>query len=176
MKRKIDVTEYGSRILKAIPGGILLNTRADKFNSMVIGWGGIGTNWALPVFTVYVRKGRFTREQLDKNPEFTISIPVSGTDADIVRVCGTMSGRDVDKVAEAGLTLEKPEIITVPGIREYPLTLECRVLYRQEERLDLYPEKVMRFYPQDIGSENSGANRDVHVMYVGEIEDAYIIE
>lgn len=176
MKRKIDVTEYGEQILKAIPRGILLNSKADKFNSMVIGWGGIGTNWALPVFTVYVRKGRFTRYQLDKNPEFTVSIPMDKPDPAIARVCGGRSGREIDKAKEAGLTLETPEVNSVPGVREYPLTLECRVLYRQEQELGKYPEKAMRFYPQEIGSENCGANRDVHIMYIGEIVDAYIIE
>lgn len=176
MKRKIEVTEYGNAILKAIPKGILLNTKAEKFNSMVIGWGGIGTNWGRPVFTVYVREGRFTRQQLDANPEFTISVPAGAADPKIVRVCGTKSGRDTDKAAEAGLTLEEPEVVRVPGIREYPLTLECRVLYRQAQELDKYPPEVMDFYPQDVGSENCGANRDVHVMYVGEIVDAYVIE
>lgn len=176
MKKKIDIKEYGSRIIEAIPKGILLNSKAGKFNSMVIGWGGIGTNWALPVFTVYVREGRYTREQLDANPEFTISIPLGKTDPTITRVCGTMSGRTVDKAAAAGLTLEEPETNSVPGIREYPLTLECRVLYRQKQELDLYPEKALKFYPQDVGSENTGANKDAHVMYIGEIVDAYIIE
>lgn len=176
MKKKIEVSEYGDQILKAIPKGVLLNSRADKFNSMVIGWGGIGTNWGLPVFTVYVREGRFTRQQLDKNPEFTISVPLEGIDAKIARVCGSKSGRDIDKVKEAGITLEDPEVNTVPGIREYPLTLECKILYRQEQQLNLYPEKAMRFYPQNVGSENCGANKDVHVMYIGEIVDAYIIE
>ena len=118
MKKKIDIREYGSQIIQAIPKGVLLNTMGQKFNSMVIGWGGIGTNWALQVFTVYVREGRFTREQLDQNPAFTISIPLYGVVPKIARVCGTMSGRKVDKVSEAGLTLETPEVNGVPGIRE----------------------------------------------------------
>ncbi|MGI6106561.1 MAG: flavin reductase family protein [Lachnospiraceae bacterium] len=176
MKRKIDLNEYGTQILKAIPQGVLLNTKVgQKFDSMVIGWGGIGTNWGLPVFTVYVREGRFTRQQLDANPEFTVSVPLDGVNAEIARVCGRKSGRNTDKVSEAGLTLEEPEVNHVPGIREYPLTLECRVLYRQAQELDRYPEKALKFYPQDVGSENCGANKDVHVMYIGEIVDAYII-
>lgn len=176
MKKKIDITEYGERILKAIPQGVLLNTKAEKFNSMVIGWGGIGTNWSCPVFTVYVREGRFTRKQLDANPEFTISIPAEKPDPKISRICGSKSGRDIDKVKEAGLTLEEPEKISVPGVREYPITLECKVLYRQAQELDKYPEKALVFYPQDVPSDDCGANKDVHVMYIGEIVDAYIIE
>lgn len=176
MKKKIDITEYGNVILKAIPQGVLLNSKADRFNSMVIGWGEIGTNWGMPVFTVYVRKGRFTRQQLDENPEFSISVPIHGSNSEIVRICGTKSGRDIDKAEKAGLTLEEPEVISVPGIREYPLTLECRVLYREEQDLAKYPEKVRQYYPQNVGSQDCGANRDVHVMYIGEIVDAYIIE
>ncbi len=176
MKKKIDVKEYANQIIQAIPKGILLNTKDEKFNSMIIGWGGLGTNWALPVFTVYVREGRFTREQLDHNPNFTISIPVKGINPKIVKVCSRESGRHIDKVKEANLTLEEAEVNGVPGIKEYPLTLECKVLYRQEQKLDLYDEKVKHFYPQDVGSENVGANKDVHVMYIGEIVDAYIIE
>lgn len=176
MKKKIDVTDYANEIIKAIPKGILLNTQDEKFNSMIIGWGGIGTNWSLPVFTVYVREGRYTRQQLDANPNFTISIPLKGINPQIVKVCGRESGRNVDKVKEANLTLEDAEVNGVPGIKEYPLTLECKVLYRQEQKLDLYDEKVMHYYPQDVGSDNPGANKDVHVMYVGEIVDAYIIE
>lgn len=176
MKKKIDIAEYAGTIVKAIPNGVLLNSKAEKFNSMVIGWGEIGTNWSLAVFTVYVREGRFTRSQLDKNPEFTVSIPLAGPDPEITRVCGTMSGRDIDKASEAGLTLEDPEVCSVPGVREYPLTLECRVLYREVQDINKYPEKIMKFYPQNIGSEGTGANRDVHVMYIGEIVDAYVIE
>ena len=176
MKKKIDISEYGNQIIQAIPKGVLLNSKDQKFNAMIIGWGGIGTNWGLPVFTIYVREGRFTRQQLDQNPAFTISIPMEGVHPEIARVCGTMSGRQVDKVSEAGLTLEAPEMNGVPGVKEYPLTLECKVLYRQEQKLDLYADKVMNYYPQDVDSENTGANKDPHVMYIGEIVDAYIIE
>jgi flavin reductase (DIM6/NTAB) family NADH-FMN oxidoreductase RutF len=175
MKTKINVTDYGNVFLKAIPEGVLLNTKADKFNSMVIGWGGVGTNWGLPVFTVYVREGRFTRQQLDANPEFTISVPTDGVDPQIARVCGSQTGREIDKVHEAGLLLEEPEVISVPGVKQYPLTLECKVLYREVQDLQKYPEQVMNYYPQDVGSENTGANKDVHVMYIGQIVDSYII-
>lgn len=176
MKEKIKLNEYANQIITMLPKGILLNTKADRFNSMVIGWGGLGVNWGCPVFTAYVRTGRFSRAQLDANPEFTISVPLDRPDPKISRVCGSMSGRDVDKVKEAGLELEEPEIIKVPGIRQYPLTLECRVLYREPQDLKKYPEEALAYYPQDVGSENCGANKDVHVTYIGEIVSAYIIK
>lgn len=64
MKEIINVTEYAQMITEALPRGILLNTRDTKFNSMVIGWGALGTVWGKPAFTVYVREHRYTRQRL----------------------------------------------------------------------------------------------------------------
>ena len=66
MKEKISITDYANQITKALPKGILLNTNGDKFNSMVIGWGHLGTLWGQPTFVVYVRQSRYTKEQLDE--------------------------------------------------------------------------------------------------------------
>ena len=86
-------------------------------------------------------------------------------------MCGNQSGRDIDKVAEAGLTLEDAEINGVPGIKEYPLTVECKVLYSQDQVVEKIPEDIVKhYYPEEDGSI------DFHTMYVGEIVDAYIIK
>lgn len=66
MKRKIDVFEYAKDITTAISKGILITTKANKINAMTIGWGSLGIEWGLPIFTAYVRTGRFTAEQLQK--------------------------------------------------------------------------------------------------------------
>ena len=66
MKEKINAFDYAEQLNKALPQGILLNTNGDKFNTMVIGWGHIGTLWNRPTFHVYVRQGRYTKPQLDK--------------------------------------------------------------------------------------------------------------
>ena len=176
MKEKIDITDYANLITRALPKGILLNTNGDKFNAMVIGWGHLGTLWSRPTFHVYVRQGRYTKAQLDKTGEFTISVPLDQPDADINRICGWQSGRDIDKAAAAGLELESAEVIHTPGIRQYPLTIECRILYAQDQELPKIPEDIRnRMYPQDVDGAYPMANRDCHTMYVGEIVDAYII-
>ena len=176
MKQKINVTEYANLITAALPRGVLLNTNGDKFNAMVIGWGHIGTLWNRPTFLVYVRQGRYTKGQLDRTGEFTVSVPLEKTDPLINRVCGAQSGYNVDKVREAGFDLVAAEVIGTPGIRQYPLTLECRVLYAQDQDLSRIPQDILRSaYPQDVPGTNPMANRDFHTMYVGEIVAAYII-
>lgn len=173
MKKQIDALDYAGQICKAMSRGILLTTCAGgRVNTMTIGWGKIGVEWGRPIFAAYVRQSRFTRQMLEQNGEFTVNIPYGAVDAKILRYCGTKSGRDTDKLRDLNLTLEPPDVISVPGIRELPLTLECRVLYRQAQNLDAIPADILaRFYPED---DQTGL-RDGHTMYYGEIVSAYLI-
>ena len=171
MKQNVNVFDYAEKITKELPKGILLNTNGEKFNSMVIGWGHIGVIWGLPTFTVYVRQSRYTKPQLDKTGEFTVSVPLEGhLGKEVFHVCGSLSGRDTDKEKAAGLTLVSAEKISTPGIKEYPLTIECKVLYQQDQALESMPEEIRkRFYA------NGADNGDYHTAYIGQIVSAYII-
>lgn len=168
-KRKIEITEYTDVITSALKKGVFLTSKVgDKVNTMVIGWGHVGRIWERPVFIAYIRDIRYTREMLDINPEFTVNIPVNGFSKEAFAICGTDSGRNMDKIKEAGLTPVIPEVISVPGIKEFPLTLECRVIYRQEQDAYRLPEDIRRqFYT--IETED-------HIAYYGEIVSAYMIE
>lgn len=84
---------------------------------MTISWGMLGIEWGVPVFTTFVKEGRFTREQLDRNDEFTINIPYSECDRRILGFCGIKNGRNTDKIKAAGLTLIDANMVTVPVIK-----------------------------------------------------------
>lgn len=167
MKEFVDAFDYAGHICKAMKKGILLTTRdGDKVNTMTIGWGTLGIEWGKPIFVAYVRESRHTREILDKTGEFTVNIPLDGVDPAIIGHCGKFSGRDHDKIAECSLTLEEPESISVPGIRELPLTLECKVLFRNVQNESSLPEPLRsRYYPEEPA--------DFHIAYYGEIVHAY---
>ena len=151
-RRDVDYREYAGQIVSAIPKGVLLTTKAEgRVNTMTIGW--------------------------DKNPEFTVNIPLGDFDRKIVGFCGNHHGDEVDKVGELGLTLVDSRKVDVPGIAQLPLTLECKVVYRQPQELDLYtPDVHERFYPQDVDGRAVDANRDPHIMVFGQIVNAYVIE
>ena len=178
MKKEIKVFDYGTEILKAVQTGVLLTTKAgDKVNTMTISWGTLGIEWSRPIFTCFIREGRFTRSQLDANPEFTVNIPYGEFNKAILGFCGSKSGRDSDKIAEMGLTLVESEKISVPAIKELPLTLECRVVYRQlQDKAAVPPDFQQAFYPEAVDGTFHGANRDYHVAYYAEIVSAYILE
>ena len=78
----------------------------------------------------------------------------------------------MDKIAELGLTLEDPEVVAAPGIRELPLTLECKIRYVQDQDLrSLDPGDIERWYPTD-----ETGFRDFHTVFCGEIVATYVIE
>lgn len=178
IKKRINVFDHAGDILHALKTGVLLTTKSNgKVNTMAISWGLLGIEWNRPIFTVFVRDNRFTRQQLDESGEFTINIPTGVFNRRILGYCGSRSGRDVDKIAALGLSLEDGELISAPGIKELPLTLECRVVYsqRQDEKA-VPPEFKEIFYPAGVPGTWPGENQDYHIAYYGEIVNAYILE
>ena len=173
MKRQIDAFDYTGHICKAMRKGILLTTKAgDRVNTMTIGWGKIGIEWNKPVFIAYVRETRFTKQLLEEGGAFTVNIPYGDFDSGILGYCGKMSGRDTDKIRDLGLTLVDSDVIDVPGIRQLPLTLECKLIYRQKQDLGSMPQPVLdRFYPV----LDEAGFQDGHIAYYGEIVNAYLI-
>ena len=173
MKEFVNPFDYAKEINYALEKGILLTTKADgKVNTMAIGWGMLGIQWNKPIFIALVRGCRHTYSMLEQNPEFTVNIPLGAIDKNIIKVTGTTSGRDTDKFQVLGLTTEEPEKVSVPGICQLPLTLECKVLYKQQQ----YPEYVM---DEELLKHYSKApvsiQDDYHTAYYGEIVSAYII-
>lgn len=174
MKRSIDVIEHAGEIMQKVSDAVLITTKnGDAVNSMTISWGGMAIEWGKPLFITYVRESRYTKEFLDATGEFTVNLPMGEFDKKITAICGSKSGRDTNKIADLGLTLEEPEAISVPGIRELPLTLECRVLFKQEQNLaNLDESDVEKWYP--VEEALGGPNK--HTAYYAEIVAAYVIE
>ena len=174
MKKQVDAFDYAGLICKAMKKGVLLTTKAgDTVNTMTIGWGKIGIEWNRPVFIAYVRETRYTKQLLEAAGEFTVNITVGDADSRILGYCGTKSGRDTDKIADLSLTLVDSDNVQVPCIRELPLTLECKVIYKQKQDLAQLPESITdRFYP--VVDEDGF--QDYHIAYYGEIVNAYLIE
>lgn len=176
MKEKIDVFDYSVKFTKDVMKGFLLTTKANgKVNSMVIGWGTIGIQWGKPICIVYVRTSRYTHKLLEENPEFTVNIPIDRLDEDVFRICGSLSGKDMDKIKEAHLTLVEGECVSVPAIKEAPITLECKVIYKQTQVVEDYAEDIRKKYYCN-GEGKAEGQQAVHTAFYGEIVNAYMIK
>lgn len=174
MKKKIDAFDYAGTICKALSRGVLLTTRdGERMNTMTIGWGNMGVEWGKPIFIAYVRESRYTKALLEASGEFTVNIPLDNGQGEILGFCGRKSGRDTDKIRDMKLVTVDSDVVSAPGIAQFPLTLECKIIYRQEQDISRMPQSVVnRFYPP-FGDSNQP---DMHTAYYGEIVNAYLIE
>lgn len=131
---------------------------AQRCNTMTASWGSVGVLWNKPIAIAYVRPTRYTYEFMESSDRFTLSV-LSEEYRTALRLCGTVSGRDTDKFADAGLTVFEAD--GVPAVQEARLILVCRKLYVQ----DILPEN---FIDKDLLSHYKA--NDYHRQYVGEIE------
>lgn len=133
MYKEVDCFEYSKEIIKQIEKGAFLTVRHnDCINTMTIGWGSIGSIWHKPVFTALVRCSRHTFDLIEKSHEFTVSFPLKGQLKEELIICGTRSGRDIDKIKELKLEIKDGLAVLAPIIDSCDLHLECKVIYKQK--------------------------------------------
>jgi flavin reductase (DIM6/NTAB) family NADH-FMN oxidoreductase RutF len=151
---KLKITDLWSRQWLVLTAGTM-----QDFNSMTIGWGSVGVMWRKPFVQVVVRPGRYTFEFMEKYPTFTVcAFPEHYRDA--VKLLGTQSGRNSDKIEDSGLTILKSNSIDAPAYEEAELILECRKMYWQ----DMNPGHFL-----DNELDNNYPKKDYHRIYFGEI-------
>ena len=68
-RQMFPVYDRASEILNALPGGILLTAAANgRTNTMTIGWGTLGMEWGIPIFTAFVRTGPLHQRIAGRQP------------------------------------------------------------------------------------------------------------
>lgn len=141
----------------------MLVTAGDlgNYNTMTASWGGFGVIWDKPVVMAVVRLSRYTLEFMEKYDYFTCSF-YSEKYREALNICGTMSGRDIDKAKETGLTpLSVPEISAVT-FEEARLTLVMRKLLHQDLSEQAYVDKEVYAANYPDG--------DIHRLFIGAIQ------
>jgi flavin reductase (DIM6/NTAB) family NADH-FMN oxidoreductase RutF len=132
---------------------------AGDFNCMTVSWGSLGVIWGKPFALVVVRPQRYTRQFIEKYPTFTLCA-FSRKYRKALNLLGTKSGRDGDKIAEAGLTPVADSLVAAPVYQQAQLTLECRKMYWQDiDPTHFLDPAIDRNYPE----------KDYHRIFYGEI-------
>lgn len=154
---ELKVHHYWHRATPLLTSG---DFAAGDFNTMVVGWGSLGTIWAKPFAQVLVRPSRYTYQFMEKYDNFTLSM-LPETYKRALGILGTKSGRDGDKIKEAGVTPIASSVVSSPAFAEAELIIECRKIYWQ----DMAPEQIL-----DAGVlPRSYHNQDFHRIYFGEM-------
>ena len=160
MKELKSIREVKENLVKMISDDWALVSAADgeSWNTMTISWGGIGELWGKDVVFTFIRPQRYTKEFMDKSDYFTVSF-FDEQYKDALRICGTKSGKDCDKISLAGLTAEYDGEAVYPS--EAKLVIKCRKIAVQ--KMD-----NAGFLDETIESNYKAG--DYHFIYIGEIE------
>ena len=137
--------------------------KEGNMNLMTISWGTIGELWNKPVFTVFVSTNRYTYKFMEENDYFIVThFPASMRQQ--LSYLGSVSGRDEDKVAGAGLSVEFTDLGN-PIYAEADLAIECKKIYGQQFDESLLPADVRDWYNR--------TGLGIHYMYIGEIVNVW---
>ncbi len=157
--KKFDVFQmFNDRWALATAGTI------EDYNTMTIGWGGMGTIWGpphqgKPVLTIYVSPARYTHSYLEKNDYFTVSFFPEQYRRDL-GILGSKSGREGDKVALT--SLEPVAVEHGVDFKQAELTFVCRKLYSHQFEVERVPPEVADWIYTRVPP---------HTMFIGEIVD-----
>lgn len=168
MFKKIDPKTLDKNVFSMIHDQWMLITAGtpERCNTMTASWGGLGILWNKCVATCYIRPQRYTKEFVDREEYFTLAF-FGEEHRKALSLCGSKSGREVDKVAECGFTVAAGEG-NAPYFEQAELVLVCRKLFRQamDESCFLDKSLIEKNYP----------GGDFHVTYVGEIVECLVRE
>ena len=161
---KIDLMSLTDNVFEKIGKEWMLVTAGTiaSHNTMTASWGCLGWLWNKPVAVVFIRPERYTHQLIENTDRLTLQFLGHGERArEIYSFCGSRSGRDMDKIAQAGLhpvELEGGDVT----FEEADLTLVCRKLYKDSlKEQNLLDESLKQWY---------GAKGGYHDVYVLEIE------
>ena len=159
MFKEISARQINENLIKDISEEWMLISAGgpDGHNMMTASWGFMGEMWNNDSVIAMVRPQRHTLKFINGSDYFTLSF--YGDDKDIHRVCGSMSGRDVNKTALTGLTpvFDRGTVY----FEEARLVFVCKKQYVDIIKEECFTDKEpLKNYP----------NKDYHYMIIGKIE------
>ena len=163
MFKEINPKEIDGNLIKAIAEEWMLISAGDKngYNMMTASWGFAGEMWGNDSVIAMVRPQRYTMEFINNIDYFTLSF--YGDKKDIHKVCGSKSGRDVNKTELTGLTpvFDNNSVY----FNEARLVLVCKKQYVDLLKEDKFVNKEpLKWYE----------NKDYHYMIIGKIEKVLV--
>ena len=136
---------------------------ANRCNTMTASWGALGVLWNKPVVHCFVRPQRHTYTYIETHDYFSLCF-FDESYRPQLKLCGTRSGREMDKISACGFTVSCAEC-GAPYFEEAKMVLICKKLYWHDIQPERFVDRdIRKHYPQD----------DYHREYVGEILDVLV--
>lgn len=106
---------------------VLVTVKAEEKNPNIItvAWTGVFSHSPAIVY-IAVHPARYSNSIIKESMEYVINIPSENL-AKITDYCGIVSGRNVNKFEETGLTPIPASVVKAPLIKECAVNIECKV-------------------------------------------------
>lgn len=166
MFRDICLKDFKENVINIIANEFMLITAGnkEKYNMMTASWGFMGEMWGDDSVAVVVRPSRYTMELINNSDYFTLTF--YGEDKSVHKICGSKSGRDIDKTKATGLTpIANDDYVYFDEAR---LVLVVKKKYVQPMSKDFLTDKAV--------DEKWYKDGDWHNLIIGSIERIYVKE
>ncbi len=132
-------------------------------NTMTASWGGFGIMWNKEIVWVVIRPQRYTKEFVDSADSFSLTFFDNKYKKELAYL-GKVSGRDEDKISNAGLTIANDN--NIPYFEEAETVIFAKKLYSQPmgESFFIDSQPITDWYPK----------KDYHILYMAEISKIII--
>ncbi len=166
MFRDLCLRDFKENVIEIISKEYMLITAGNKdgYNMMTASWGFMGEMWGEDSVAVVVRPERYTMDFIESNDYFTLTF--FGDNKDIHKVCGSKSGRDVDKTALTGLSPVANDNYVYFGEARLVLIIKKKYIQPMDKK----------FLTDDTIDEKWYKNGGWHNLIIGSIERIYIKE
>lgn len=165
MFKEIKANQIEGNLIDLISNEWMLISAGDKdsYNMMTASWGFLGEMWGSDCAVAVIRPQRYTMQFVDNCEYYALSF--YGSNKDIHKICGKMSGRDVNKTELTGLTPVFDN--NTVYFDEARLVIICKKQYIQAMTEDCFTDsEPLKWY----------GDKDYHKMIFGKIEKVLIKE
>ena len=162
MFRDLCLRDFKENVIEIISKEYMLITAGNKdgYNMMTASWGFMGEMWGEDSVAVVVRPERYTMDFIESNEYFTLTF--FGDNKDIHKVCGSKSGRNVNKTALTGLS---------------PVANAHYVYFKEARLKKKYVQPMDKKYLTDKSiDEKWYQNGGWHNLIIGSIQRIYVKE
>ena len=166
MFRDLCLRDFKENVIEIISKEYMLITAGNKdgYKMMTASWGFMGEMWGEDSVAVVIRPERYTMDFIESNDYFTLTF--FGDNKDIHKVCGSKSGRNVDKTALTGLS---------------PVASDNYVYFKEARLVLIIKKKYVqpmdkKFLTDETIDEKWYKNGGWHNLIIGSIERIYIKE
>lgn len=167
LKKKIE--ELNRNIIIDLEQMNAIVTAGDKktgYNSLTASWGGIGVLWGMNVAYLFIRKSRYTHQFMEESNSVTMSF-LNQNYKEAKQLIGTVSGKDHNKIKEAGLHYTYDPDYDGCYIEEADYCLKLKKVYSIDLSVETLPKELKnKFYKAG----------DEHTLYVCEIRQYLVKE